>query len=231
MKKTVLSTLGMLAIATLIIVSCKKDDVINEKSKNSSEVLSHLDKSVIKFQPEFLINKNNPFDSYGLKMSSFYYNYSELLQNKENSDFNIYQTNFNELVKKHLNDLYPEVQKDEYSEYESSIISEFNDVVNIKILKSISEKFENRVIADSKLSYIQKNRLLSIISQFKFTYYYNYVIYAQTWEQRFDSCMRRELGAVFKDDGNPVPEAGFILGLPGSLLWMEAGCAWEATFD
>jgi len=50
------------------------------------------------------------------------------------------------------------------------------------------------------------------------------------WEGRFNKCMRRNLNTIFADDGNPVWEAVFILGVPESVIALEAECAWEATF-
>lgn len=51
-----------------------------------------------------------------------------------------------------------------------------------------------------------------------------------SWEDRFDNCMNRELGEIFANDGNPMPEIQFVGEMPGSLLWLDATCAWEASF-
>lgn len=48
-------------------------------------------------------------------------------------------------------------------------------------------------------------------------------LFSPTW----DGCMNRRLGEIAN---NPVDLIGFTVGLPASLFWQYAACAWEAYF-
>ncbi|MDR9443135.1 MAG: hypothetical protein RI842_10485 [Schleiferiaceae bacterium] len=43
----------------------------------------------------------------------------------------------------------------------------------------------------------------------------------------YTQCLDDQLSNIFVSDGNPIPEAAFIAGLPGSWLTITAYCAWD----
>jgi len=223
-----MKTFKLIAVAALFAIgfaACEKSESI----KNDSET-SINNRSV---NGNSLYNEKNPYDSYGLKMVDFFIAEKAILSNPIFKDKKKYDEAFDSLLNKYKDILYPKFDTLDLDEYQTTILSKyFGDVNSINLIE-LSFSTEERIINDDMLSKKQKDRLLLVVSQFKFMYFYTGEIVfpdLMSWESRFDNCMGRELGDIFADDGNFVPEAGFIFGMPESMLWLEAECAWEASF-
>jgi len=219
----------LMAIAAFVamgFVACEKSE-----EELVTNVSATLDERALDIKPVF--NKENPFDVYGEKMMEFYLAEKILFSNPLFKDRIKYESAFDSLLIKYNGILYPSMDTTGIDEYQTSLLKELFSDVNFENLKELSLKTEKAIISDTKMNSFQKNRLLSIVSQFKYGYFYNgTIIYpnVMSWEDRFDNCMSRELNVIFADDGNPVPEAGFCAGMPHSMLWLEGSCAWEASF-
>lgn len=229
MKK--INTVIMLIILGASIMSCTKDESRNQTQATTSNTISL--KSTEKFKPEFLVNKDNSYDKFGIKMSEFYSDISILFQDSLYADYLIFEKAYKELLHKHSNNLYPSIDTTLYTEYESKIISNLISNLFIKNIKELSQKCESDIIADKNLTNIQKQRLLEFVSLYKFSYYYQSVIMNmyQTWEDRHHGCMVRELNLIFADDGNPLPEIFYLAGCPQTAISLMLVCAWEATYN
>ncbi|HPD25005.1 MAG: hypothetical protein WHW07_08165 [Bacteroidales bacterium] len=230
MKKNFFNAVILLIVLGTSVISCTKDETQVQTQVSSTSVISL--KSTMIFEPEFLVNKDNPYDVYGLKMYAFYADISILFQDSIYSDYLLFERAYKELLIKHSNNLYPSIDTASYSEYESKIISNLTTNLFIKNIKEITQKCESDIIADRNLTNAQKQRLLAIVSLYKFSYYYQseiMLMYA-TWEERHHDCMVRELNTIFADDGNPLPEMFFIAGCPETVIQLNLVCAWEATF-
>ncbi|MDY0144089.1 MAG: hypothetical protein RBR97_19585 [Bacteroidales bacterium] len=230
MKKNFFNAVIMLIVLGSSILSCTKDETQEQTQVASSSVISLKSKMI--FEPEFLVNKDNPYDAYGLKMYAFYADISMLFQDSIYSDYLLFEKAYKKLLIKHSNNLYPSIDTASYTKYESKIISNLTTNLFIKNVKTITQKCESDIIADRNLTNSQKQRLLAIVSLYKFSYYYQseiMLMYA-TWEERQHDCMVRELNEIFADDGNSLPEIFFIAGAPGTVIELQLICAYEATF-
>ncbi len=227
-----LAILVFILMISVLFSSCQKEDLINT---NNSFISSNnkllLNGSV--FDPYFLVNENNRYDEFGIEMNKFYNDLIFIYMDSMYNDYNLFEKELDDIIIKHKENMYPAFDTTNYSEYESSIINDFINNVNLENLKETSLFYENVVIIDNNLSVTQKNRLLEFISFYKFVYYYQneiIILCKATWEDRWNDCMYRELGEIFKDDGNPLPEIVYISGAPINTLQLAAICAWEATF-
>jgi hypothetical protein len=230
MKKNLLNTIFILVILSITISSCDKSEIQEQSKIISSNTISL--KSTSTFNPVFLVNKDNPYDKYGLKMNAFYTDISILFHDSIYSDYFLFEATYNKLLEMHSENLYPSIDTTLFSEYESNIISNFTKSLFVKNIKEVSQKYETNIITDRNLKMPQKQRLLAFVSLYKFSYYYQSEIMSMyaTWEERHHDCMVKELNHIFADDGNPLPELFFILGQPKSAIELALICAWEATF-
>ena len=225
MKKLTFGIVAVLLIAFGIsaIVSCEKEDVLPQQE------ISNIKKSKI---------YENPFDVYGENIKGFYVELKKILKDSTYIDKDKYNKTVQQLAKKYANS-YPKIDTSNFSEKEDIYIQDLIRLYaeNNDIRKS-SEIVENKIVSNEDLTDTQKNRLLSIISQIKFNCIFQHEILndlsnftkESPWEDRFNNCMDKELGKIFANDGNPIPEIEFIQGLPFSFYWLAAECAWDATF-
>ena len=178
----------------------------------------------------------NPFDKYGNKIEKYYLDLKQILQDSTSRDSSIYKKRIMEIMK-NFDDTYPSIDTSNYSEYESNYISLLiSQYIDNKDIMEVAKRVEILVNEDQLLSEKQKNRLFSLISQYKYHKYFSNKILncdatkAPSWEDRLNNCFEKRLSDIFADDGNPIPEIEFISELPGSFGWLVADCTWEATF-
>lgn len=228
-----LAILVFILMISVLFSSCQKEDLINT---NNSFISSNnkllLNGSV--FDPYFLVNENNRYDEFGIEMNKFYNDLIFIYMDSMYNDYNLFEKELDDIIIKHKGNMYPAFDTTNYSEYESSIINDFINNVNLEKLKETSLFYENVVIMDNNLSVTQKNRLLEFISLYKFVYYYQKEIIILckevSWEDRYNDCMYHHLGEIFNNDGNPMPELFFLVDAGPSAARIAAICAWEATF-
>lgn len=231
MKRRILKPIQLISLVSIIVVilfSCSKEQSMNITENEAIEIPT---KSAPVFSPQFLVNSNNPYDTYGIRMEAYYTGLASILQDSRNSDYSRYEGQIDSLINVHSQILYPEVDTTDFKEYENSFINGFLNSVNASNIKAVSLYYENLILNDTIISNDQEERLLEMISILKFSGYYDSVILGPTvWEQDFHTCVVGTLNNIFEDDGNPFPELGYIFGLPESWLFIAAGCAYEATF-
>lgn len=177
--------------------------------------------------PIDIFNPNNPYDVYNLDLS-YLYEDLEIVFQDPNLTLNQLDIEIENILDSNSNIVYPSVVTEYYTTAEAEILNDFIEEADLSNIGASSLFVENQVLNSTVLNMVQKDRLLSLISQYKYNYlYYSSYLYNTTLKAIFDGCMRREAGEIFNDD-NPVDDFLFISGIPYSFFGMAAYCAYEA---
>jgi len=222
----------MLYFSVLIFqTGCEKNMKTTELTENTF-TLRELNETY--FAPELLLNEDNPFDIYGLNQENLYIELFEFIDN--GGDFGSLDSLIEAIMTNNEDYLYPEVDTCDYSVNENAFLTDLFSNATIDNLISLSKTTEDRIKNTNNLTAYQKNRLFSLVSQFKFNLYYGATVVSelaegdlQTWEEDLDNCINDELGNIFNDN-NPVDDIGFVVGIPGTWFAHLAYCVYEATF-
>lgn len=219
------NTLIIISVFIVLFTGCTKElDEINSNPTTHSPSLTQKS-----YMPEAadLYNLNNPFDSYGANLRILYEDLEIVL-----SDSNLTQAQLEVgianilMARSSIN--YPSVDTTTYSVLEAAIFSDYVQDITINNLVNNSLQVETEIANSTTLNIKQKNRLFSLVSQFKFNFLYMAELcQSDAKAAGWDDCMRRELGDIFNDN-NPVDDIGFIVGVPGSFLWVAGYCAYES---
>lgn len=208
----------------------QQEDLIKVKSKKNGLTYTDAD----------LNAGSNSFDSY----SNYY---EDFISELEDSLAYYYQNNIS-LTETEVSDLtstiqenyesisYPSINSSNYGEEGSAILGDYFEAVTIFNLDSVSNAYEGQ-INSSSLTTDEKNVLLSIISQHKFSKYYSYLMvdYIQGLEKYdastvFRVCLGTKAQDTFGPNGNIVDQGFFIATAPASFGQWVASCAWDALF-
>ena len=174
-----------------------------------------------------LINDDNPYDVHYENIEGFYEKLKTLFNEKDD----LSEDQLKEFVEANTATLYPEIEVRDFDEYENSYLvrvskADFNE------LAETTQDIESNIMADDLLKSNQKQRLLSLISQYKFNRYYGTKLVSglninSSMKSDLNDCLGTRMGEIFASDNNYFPEAAFMIGCPFSFAWEVASCAWS----
>jgi hypothetical protein len=226
MKKVFFFLVTLLSI--IAFIACQKQQFQENGASSEKSKFDPTNFRLKSLQAEDLVNPDNPFDSIGLALEVFYVAISTIAADTNYADDSTgFMTAYDNKIDEYSALFYPSVSTSGFNSHEEGILAKFFEDLKGGDLLTVTSDYETDIKNDGLLNNLRKNRLFSIISQVKFGSFYAET-YMPAGLSDFDTCMDRELGEIFVDDGNPIPEIAFTAGLPGSLLWLEAECIWEA---
>ena len=159
-----------IAFISTVIVGCEKENLSNPDIQ-VQEVLTQVNKKnkSIGISLADLYNAKNPFDNYGVQQESLF-DELEVLLSDANLTLTEFESNYSVIISSNTN-LYPTIPTLGYEIAEASLFAAYLDGINIDNILTKSVDFEDNVVNNINLSTIQKNRLLSLVSQHKYYFY------------------------------------------------------------
>jgi len=229
---TVILSLGM------VFQGCEKENEISPQSKITKDVnqkkKTYKNSNFINYND--LINADNPFDIYSHNLNEIYNSVLDSLLSLPNSigsASELYAI-FQYFQIEYSGGEYPDVDTTNYIDSESTHLNSYLSVLTIDNLIDSTIVFEGRILNSNSLTSLQKNRILSISSQYKFHFLIasnlieNYNMLKYDKSTVFRVCLGTKASETFVNDGNPIPEMAFILTAAQTFGWWMADCGWKA---
>lgn len=216
----------LLAISFIALIgsSCEKND--SSPISETESLVRNIDNGVL----NDLYNTNNPYDQYGMGLSELYEDI-EVALSQENISLLEFENEVNNLINNSTYSSYPTMDTSGYSLSESQYFYDFVQGVDESNLVSRSRLFEDSLALNTTFTDVQKNRLYSLISQFKFNHYFGEEVAKEgSRKPKLTACLDEQMSNIFGDD-NPVDDIAFIIGVPFSFVWEVAYCAYEIATD
>jgi hypothetical protein len=224
MKKIIYGSLAFVLL-TLIIISCKKEQVVT-KSMNQSLTLENSKEkpNIDKFNSEksnlseldSLMNKSkNPYNDIGKEFYDSLVSFTNNVKQNSLDSEEVFR-----LIENHKFNYNIPLNNQEIGCYQSYFQ---NRPYNLMTMND----FEN-VLLMSNIESTSKNKLLYSVALLKWIFYFGGLVPQEIggFDDCLDMCMCRKLAAIF-DTGNWVDKTEFILSCGPSTLWMTASCSWD----
>jgi len=208
-------------LGLLFLFSCEKMD---SPTVASSDMVRNTEDDLF----NDLTNDDNPYDIHGITLEEVYGDIEDLLS-RENLSLSEFELGLDSVLSNSNGIYYPAIDTVGYSVAESVYFYEFLSGVTIENLVDRSRLFEDSLVLNSSFNDVQKNRLFSLISQFKYNYYFgNKISDNLSRKPKLTACLDSNLGDIFYSD-NPIDAIQFVVGIPISFVWEVAKCAYEIS--